>query len=154
MKTGALLYEDKAKYDSWLKYLLGGILALTLVPGIIYISRDTETTLAMFGITLFDALLFYVILPKHFQVFNNSLKIILGGSFALTIPLADIRDARPVTGNNAFIYWVIRFATSAHNVVEIERKTGLSVVISPENSDLFLTELNLTRGSYYKHTEQ
>jgi len=30
-----LVYEDKPKYDSWLKFLLGGVLALTFILGVV-----------------------------------------------------------------------------------------------------------------------
>ena len=52
MKMNILLYEDTPKYDSWLKLILGGVLALTFILGIIFISQETEAALAMFGITL------------------------------------------------------------------------------------------------------
>ncbi|MFC1972569.1 hypothetical protein ACFLVE_04110 [Chloroflexota bacterium] len=64
MKSSVLLYEDTPKYDSWLKLILGSVLALTFILGIVSISQDTEASIAMFGITLFDALLFKAILPK------------------------------------------------------------------------------------------
>jgi len=50
-----LIYEDTPKYDLWLKLILGGVLALTLILGIIFIFQDSEVALVMFGVTLFDA---------------------------------------------------------------------------------------------------
>ena len=66
-----LIYEDTARYDFWLKILLGGILRLTLVLGIASLLwQDVEAASVMFGVTLFDALLFKVILPQRFQIFK------------------------------------------------------------------------------------
>ena len=76
MKTNTLLYEDTPHYDFWLKLILGGILALTFILGIIFISKDTEAAVVMFGITLFDALLFKAILPRRFQIFEDRLRIL------------------------------------------------------------------------------
>ena len=45
-------------------------------------------------------------------------------------------------GSKAFVYWGIRFATSSKGVVEIVRKKGLNLVISPRNDDMFLEQLN------------
>jgi drug/metabolite transporter (DMT)-like permease len=90
MKPDILLYEDTPKYDSWLKLILSGVLALTFVLGVILISQDTEAAIAMFGIMLFDAVLFKAILPRRFQIFEDRLKILLGGLFCMNIPFSNI----------------------------------------------------------------
>ncbi len=145
MKTNILLYEDIPEYGSWLKLILGGILALTFILGMIFLSIDTEAALAMLGITIFDALLFKAILPRRFQIFEDRLKILLGGPFAINIPLSNIAEARPALGRKAFYYPGLRFATSTKRVVEIIRKKGMNLVISPRNDDLFLEQLNQAR---------
>ena len=142
MKTDILIYEDTPKYDLWLKLILGGVLALTFILGVIFIYQDTEATIAMFGITLFDALLFKAILPRRFQIFEDRLKIHLGGPLAINIPFSNIWEAKPASGRKVFAYWGNRFATSTSNVVEIVRKKGLNLVISPSNGDMFLEQLN------------
>ena len=70
------------------------------------------------------------------------MKILLGGPFALNIPLVDISEVRLASGREAFIYWGIRFATSTSGIVEIVRRRGLSVVISPLNPDMFVEQAN------------
>jgi hypothetical protein len=52
MKTSVLIFEDIPKYDLWLKLILGGVLALTLILGVIFLYRDTEAAIATFGITV------------------------------------------------------------------------------------------------------
>ena len=147
MKTNTLLYEDIPEYGSWLKIILGGVLALTFILGIIFISIDTEAALVMFGITLFDALLFKAILPRRFQIFEDRLKILSGGPFAINIPLSNITEAKSVSGSKTFVYSGLRFATSTKRVVEIVRKKGMNLVISPRNDDMFLEQLNQARQS-------
>jgi hypothetical protein len=142
MKTDILIFEDTPKYDLWLKLILGGTLALTFILGIIFIYQDTEAAIAMFGITIFDALLFKTILPRRFQIYEDRLKIILGGPFAINIPFSNIVDAKSASGKKLFFYWGSRFATSTHHVVEIVQKKGLNLVISPRNDDVFLERLN------------
>lgn len=145
MKTSVLLYEDTPKYDSWLKLIPGGVLALTFTPRIILISQDTEATPVMIGITLFEALLFKVILPGRFQIFEDRLKILPGEPFAINIPFSYITEVKPASGRKVFAYRGIRFATSIHHEVEIVRKKGLNIVISPRNDDMFLERLNEAR---------
>ncbi len=143
----SLLYEDIPKYDFWLKSILGGVLALTFVLGVILISDDIGVALAMFGVTLFDALLFKAILPRRFQIFRDKVRILLGWHLAIDIPFSNIVDARSASGSRVFAYWGIRFATSTRFVVEIVRKKGLNVVISPSKGDIFLEQLNHIRKS-------
>ena len=105
MKIASLLYEDMPKYDLWLKLILGGVLALTLVLGAIFISGDIGAALLMFGVTLFDALLFKAILPRRFQIFEDKLKILLGAPLAISIPFSNIADVKSASGSKAFAYW-------------------------------------------------
>ena len=142
MKTSVLIFEDIPKYDLWLKLLLISILAITFILGIIFIYQDTEAAIVMFGITLFDALLFKAIFPRRFQIFEDRLIILLGGPFNINIPLSNISEAKPASGRKLFFYWGSRFATSTQHVVEIIRKKGLNLVISPRNDDMFLEQLN------------
>jgi len=138
-----LIYEDTARYDFWLKILLGGILGLTLVLGIASLLwQDMEAALIMFGVTLFDALLFKAILPQRFQIFEDGVRIVLGEPFAINIPFSNIRYVKPASGRKTFVYWGQRFATSSRGVVEIARKKGLNLVISPSHDDLFLEQAN------------
>ena len=145
MKTSILIYEDTPKYDLWLKLILGGVLALTFILGIIFIYQDTEAAIVMFGTTLFDALLFKAILPKRYQIFEDKLRILMGGPFAINIPFSNIKEAKPASGSKAFAYGGLRLATSTRHVVEIVRKKGLNIVISPSNADMFLEQLNQAR---------
>ena len=137
-----LVYEDTPRYDFWLKLILGGILALTFILGVILLFEDIVGAWVMFGVTLFDALLFKAILPQRFQIFRGRLKIVLGGPFALDIPFSNIREVREASASKAFVYWGLRFATSSSGVVEIVRRKGLSLVISPANAGMFVEQLH------------
>jgi len=137
-----LIYEDTPKYDLWFKLILGGVLALTFILGIIFIDQDSEVALVMLGLTLFDALLFKAILPRLFQIYQDRVRIVLGGPLAINIPFSNIQTVRTVSPRKVFVYWGNRFATSTHSIVEIVPKKGLGWVISPANRDMFLEQLN------------
>ena len=136
-----LIYEDIPQYDSWLKWIIGGTLALTLMMGIVFLPFDVVGALAMFGVTLFDALLFNAILPRRYQIYQDRLRIVLGKPFAVSVPFSTIKDVRPASGSKTFAYWGIRLATSSKSVVEIIRSKGLNIVISPADRDAFLEQL-------------
>ena len=135
-----LLYQDKPKYDLWLKFILGSIVTFTFVLGVIYISRDTEAAIVMFGITLFVGLLFKAILPRKLQIFDDKLRIVLGGPLSVDIALSNIAEVKTTSGSKALVYWGIKFATSTSHVVEIIRKKGLNMIISPGNPDMFMEQ--------------
>ncbi|MFC1847618.1 PH domain-containing protein [Chloroflexota bacterium] len=140
LEINILVYDDKPRYDLWVKFILGSIIACTFILGIIYISQDTEAAIAMFGITVFDAILFKIILPRRFQIFEDRLKILLGVPFSINIPFTNITDVKTVSGTKALVYWGIQFATSTSHVVEIIRKKGPNITISPSNPDMFLEQ--------------
>ena len=136
-----LVYEDSPRYDLWLKLILGGVLAWPFVLGAVLLSENAGAALIMFGVTAFEALLLKAILPQRFQIFEDRFKIVLGGPFALNIPFSNIRDVLAAPGVKTLIYRGIRFATSTKTVVEIVRRKGLNLVISPANRGTFLEQL-------------
>lgn len=137
-----LIFEDTPRYDAWLKFVLGGILALLFLSGVILAFEDIEASLVMFGATLFDAFLFKMVLPQRFQIFEDRLRIVLGGPFRINVPFSNIREMKRASAAKTFAYWGIRFATSSRYVVEIVRKRGLNIVISPAAGDIFLEQMN------------
>jgi hypothetical protein len=137
-----LVYEDIPRYDWWLKFALGVPLLVLLGAGIVLWFEDREASLIMFGVTVFDTILFRAILPRRFQIFEDRVKIVLGSPFAVSLSLGNIKEARQVPGSHALASSNIRFATSTHNVVEIVRKKGTSVLISPTHVDTFLELVN------------
>ncbi len=141
MKSPAfLLYEDKPGMDLWLKILLGGILVLFLVMGGVLLFQNKADAFGMFGIAVFYALLFRVIMPQRYQIYSDKIRIVFGGPFAWNIPFSTIEEVRSASGAKAFAYSGVRFATSSKNVVEIRRSRGCNVVISPANRDVFLEQ--------------
>jgi len=143
----SLLYEDKPKYDIWIKILLVGVVVFTFILGIAQISVDNREALTVLGVVLFEIVLFRLILPRRFQILSDRLRIILGGPLAINIPFSDIKEVKPRTGIEAFIYAGIRFATSASHTIEIVRNKGLNMVISPNDNNEFIKQLNQARNT-------
>ena len=137
-----MLYEDEPRTDIWLKLMLTGIQAMFPVLGIVLLFQDIEVAFIMFGVTIFDAVLFRLVMPRKYQVYSDKMRIVLGGPFAWNIPFSTIKEARTASDSKAFAYNGVRFATSSKGVVEITRSRGCSVVISPSNKDIFLEQLH------------
>jgi len=135
-----LLYEDTARTDAWLKLMLGGILVMFLVLGGVLLFQDKEDAFEMFGIAVFYALLFKLVMPRRYQIYSDKVRIVLGWPLAWNIPFITIKEVRSASGAKAFAYSGVRFATSSKNVVEIRRSRGCNVVISPYNKEIFLEQ--------------
>lgn len=138
----SLIYEDTSRYDFWIKLTLLLILAVTLVPAFALLFEDVMASLIMFGATLFDALLFWVVLPQRFQIFESRLRIVMGYPFAINISISNINYARKTSGYKALAYGGLRFATSTKFVVEIARKRGMGLLLSPASGEMFVEQLN------------
>ena len=148
MESQIVIFEDKPIYDKLNKYLIGGILAVPLVVTIVLLTQDILGAAIMFGVTVFDVLLFWCILPKRFLVYEDRVKIVLGGPFSYTIPFRDIIEVKQATKDMAWVYWGMRLGTSLKFQVEIERENGLGVIISPSMENDFIEQLNLVRNNY------
>ncbi len=140
--TEGLLYVDAAAYDLWLKILIIGVPSAMLIAAAYSLSRNMEDAIAGFGALVFISLLFYFIMPRRYQVYQGTLKIVLGGPFAIAIPFSTIKEVRRTSGFRAFAYSGIRFATSSRYVVEVLRSKGMNYVISPAHGDMFLDQLD------------
>lgn len=148
MESQVVVFEDRPVYDKQNKYLIGGIIAIPLIIAIVILPQDIMGAAIMFGVTVFDAILFWCILPKRFLVYEDRVKIVLGGPFSYTIPFRDIVKVKQATKDTAFVYWGMRLGTSLHFQVELERTNGLSVLISPSMEGEFIEQLNLARENY------
>ncbi|UCC17499.1 MAG: PH domain-containing protein [Dehalococcoidales bacterium] len=148
MESQLIVFEDIPVYDNLNKYLISGIIAIPLIVAIVLLTQDILGAAIMFGVTVFDALLIWCILPKRFLVYEDRLKIVLGGPFSYTVPFRDITNVRQATKDMAWVYWGMRLGTSLKFQVEIERKNGLGVIISPSMVNEFIEQLNQARGNY------
>ena len=137
-----LVYEDRARYDGWLKPLIAITIAATLIPALIIFPSDPVGGWVLLATTAFDALLFHAIMPRRFQIYSDRLRIVLRWPFAINLRHTSIKEARATSGSEAYIYWGVRFATSRHTVIEIVRNRGMNFVISPSDRETFLQQLN------------
>ena len=136
------MYEDMPRYDRITKILIGAILGTLLVAGIVLLFYAVAAGIALFGDTLLVALIFYFVLPRRYQVFNTKLRIVLGWPLGWDIPLSTIAEARVAPSTARWVYKGVRLATSSGTVVEIVRKKGMNVIISPSNRETFLEQIN------------
>jgi len=140
-------YEDTPKYDTWFKLIIAGVLSMPLIIGAGMAPEDINAALGMLLVVFLVVVLFRLLLPRRFQVFDDRLRIVMGGPLAITIPFSTITDAKAASGSKALVYGGIRLATSTRHVVEIVRKGRMNLVISPAHDEMFLEQLNQARRS-------
>jgi hypothetical protein len=145
MDGAGLIYEDFPRYDAWLKLVLLVITVGTLVSGIVLLFVDIIAAYILLGVTIFDGLLLWAVLPGRYQVYEDRVKIVLGGRFAMNIPLRNIREVRKVSVGGGLFYSGIRFVTSLRSTVRISRRKGLDVLISPMHPEEFIEQVELAR---------
>lgn len=139
---GYLMYEQAARYDRLQFVVLAVVVASTLAPAIILLFFDTMGAAIMFGATLLDILIFHLVFPRRYQVYNTKLRIVLGWPVTWDIKLSGIKEARPAPGVATWIYSGVRLATSSATAIEIVRRKGMGIIISPSDRETFLEQLN------------
>ena len=146
-----LVYEDSPRYDPQLKWVVAAVINLTLIPGILLLYTDIIGAWVLLAATALEALLFYIIIPRQYQVFSDKVKIVLGGPFSINLPFSSIKEVHSASSISPYIYWGLRMAPSAKGVIEIVRQPGIDVVISPRDSDTFVKQLKTALDTYINY---
>ena len=139
-----VIYEEQADYAPWFKLIF--LIPTGLIVGgvIAAFSPEVEASIPLIIEGAFVVLLFYFILPRKYQILQYGLRIVLGKPFHIDISLSTIKEVKQEPGIKTYAYSGVRFATSTKNVVEIIRTKGMNYVISPQNSSIFMEQLNST----------
>jgi len=136
----AVIYEDAPRYDTLLKAIMV-LPVFFIIMGVYYlIAGKVEDATGMFATTLLMGAIYWAIFPRKYQILDNRLRIVLGGPFHFDILLDNVETAREPEGVSLGINFVTCF--SSKNAVEIIRKRGMRVAITPSDRDLFLENLN------------
>lgn len=130
-----LLYQDKPSYGLFLKLILVMPAAFLFGSLYLYLSGDIPGSLALLPGALSSGLVFWVVFPREYQVYDDHLQIALGYPFSVRVRFQDIKAIRTTNRTGFTINLVTRITRS---YVEIEKKSGWSIVITPTNNDLFI----------------
>ena len=130
-----LLYQDEPS-GSLLKLIMGMVPVTFLVLGIyLWLTGERSGALALLFETFLIGLIFWIIFPRRYQVYQDHLRIVLAGPFAVKIGFDQIK-AMEVTTRNAL---TVNFATTiTRTYVLIVKKHGISIAITPKSNALFV----------------
>jgi hypothetical protein len=148
----SVIYEDNPHYDAWLK----GIMMLPvffILIGLYYLfTTDIASAVGLFATALLMGAIYWAVFPRKYQILDSKLRIVLGGQFSFNIPF----DNLELAGKPEGVSLGINFATTfiSEHIVEIKRKKGMNVNITPGNRDLFLENLNKAVYDWKRGSEQ
>ena len=137
---GLLLYQDEPAYGLLLKLIIVIVPAGLLVASIyLWSSGESAGSLSLLAETLIILLIFWVVFPRRYQIYEDHLRIVLGGPLAVKIGFDKI-TAIEVTSRTSLTVNFVTKVTKTY--VRIVKKKGLSIAITPKSNDLFVDNAN------------
>lgn len=143
-----LRYQDKPAYGSLLKLIIvivpAGLLAASIY---LWSSGENAGGLALLAESFFISLIFWVVFPRKYQIYEDHLRIVLGGPVAVKIGF----DKIETIGVTSKLTFSVNFVTKfTKRYVEIAKKRGLSIAITPRDNDLFVENANRALSQWVK----
>ncbi len=143
-----LLYQDEPAYGLLLKLIIVIVPAALLVASICVLSfGDSSGGLALLVEAFIIGFIFWIVFPRRYQVYEDHLRIVLGGPFSIKFWFAKIKAIR-VTSRLTFSVNFVTKLTKSH--VEIAIKRGLSIAITPKDNEAFVENANLALSRWIK----
>ncbi len=141
----SVIYEESPRYDSLFKAIMV-LPVFFIIFGIYYLFiADVAAAIGMFAI-------FWAISPRKYQILDSKFRIALGGPFSFNIPFSNMETARKPEGATFGINFTTCF--SSDRTVQIIRKKGWYVNITPTDRDLFLENLNKALNDWRQNNKQ
>ena len=142
-----LLHQDKPEYGLLMKLIL--IIPVALLGSSIYLwsSGDTFVGITLLTEAVIIGLILWFVLPREYQVYENHLRIVLGGPFSVKIGFHNIEN---IGITNRFALSV-NFATRVtRSYVEIVIKKGMTIAITPADYESFVEKANQALSQWAK----
>lgn len=135
-----MLYQDDPAGGLVWRVVAAAIL-ISAIIGSVFLLSSGETT--GFVVVLLEGFLVFLILsiviPRKYQVFQDHIRIILGGPFYIRIGFDNIQLVETTNKTD----FTINFATAIkYTYVRIKKKKGLSIAITPKSNELFTENAN------------
>lgn len=107
--------------------------------------KHEAVPISIFGLMIFLTAVVFVALssPTKYQVFNERIRIVLGLGFRFDIPFSNIGHVTAATFKDL---WGLNLnfinSYSSDDILQITRKRGAKIHMTPDNRTLFLEHLN------------
>ena len=146
---GVPLYQDRPQYGLVLKLIPLLPVALA-IAGIYYWAAGEATPgLVLLAQALVIGLVLWFVFPREYRVYEDHLRIVLGGPFSVKVGFENLKAVRATSRMS----WGVNFVTRiTRSYVEIARNKGPGIAITPTVPESFVQEANraLTRWAATK----
>ena len=143
-----LFYQDEPAYGLFLKLIVVLVPAALLVASIYLLSSgESSGGLALLVEAFIVGFIFWIVFPRRYQVYEDHIRIALGGPFSVKVGFDKIEAIR-VTSK--FIFSVNFVTKLTKSYVEIAKRRGLSIAITPRDNDLFIENANRALTQWVK----
>ncbi len=143
-----LLYQDEPTYGLLLKLVISIVPIASLVGSVyLFSSGDTTDAIVLLVEAFIVGLIFWSVLPRRYQIYEDHLRIVLGGPFSVKVGFTDIKSIGVTSGFTLSINLITKLTKK---FVVIAKKRGLSVAITPEDSNLFIENANEALNQWMK----
>lgn len=131
-----LLYEDKPSYGRILRLIVLVVPLALLAAGILLGAKgDFKAALTLLVESLVISLIFWSVFPRSYRVYEDHLRIVLGGPFSIKINFDQMTGIEITTRTLLTSNFVTRFTNT---YVVIKKKKGMPIAITPNNNELFI----------------
>ncbi len=141
-----LLYQADPVYGLLLKIILP-VVPLLLLGSAAYLRLRGEQTggLVLVGESVLVGLIFWIVFPRKYRVYEDHLSIVLGGTLSVNIGFEKVVSIE-ITNRTAL---TANFVTTiARTYVLIARKGALSIAITPKSYEGFVQNANLALNDW------
>lgn len=143
-----LLYQDEPKYGFLLKLIISIVPIASLIGSIYLLSLGNTIDASFLIVEAFVVgLIFWSVFPRKYQVYEDHLRIMLGGPFSVRAGFANIKSIDTTSRPILSINFVTRLTK---NYVSINKKKGWSIAITPRDNDLFVENANEALNQWMK----
>ena len=108
---------------------------------------------SILGITLFLMLLVgFAVIPTKYQIFNDRIRIVLGWVFHFNVPFSNIENVTSATFGDLWgpnLNFINSY--SSDDILQITRKRGAKIHITPWDRKLFVENLNKALTEWRKY---
>ena len=141
-----LIYQDRPAYGFLLKLIIMAVPLASLAGSISLLSSGDSTGSIVLLIEAFIiGLIFWGVFPRSYQVYEDHLRIVLGGPFSINVEFSKIESIRVTSRLILSVNFITRFTKS---YVEIKKQKGFSIAITPSDYDSFIENANMALSQW------
>lgn len=144
-----LIYEDNPHTDIWMKLIVLLPAVIMLITAASLLQIDPEGALYLSCLAFIIGIIIRFIIPTKYSIYDSKITIRFKGPFEFKIPFETLKTVRPSRWSTVGINLPANFSQA--NALEIVRKRGLSITITPANKQLFIDSFEKSFQDWHQY---